>query len=779
MMSSVWLACLRLMVPSALRAAVMSDTTNTLADVEARLGRRAARRWLRAQVRGAIWPAVRYRFGSGTVGLQAAWRSVASLGADVRLVARGARRQPAFSSAVVLTLGLGIGGSVAIFSVVDAVLLRPLPYPDPAQLVRVWESNDVLGFPEDGPSPANFIDWEERNDVFDGVAAWWPETAIYRSEDRAEQVGVAHVSGDFFRLLGTEPLLGRLLSPADAVGSWYDNSGNHYGAEPVVAVSHRFWSARLGADPEAIGRVIEVNRAPWRIVAVMPPSFALPRSDIDLWNPWDLAARARTTGGRPSRDSRFLGAVGRLRTTLDLPAAQMRLNALAAALATEYPATNAGWGIRITPLSHELIDPARRPLGVLSGAVGLLLLTACANVAGLLLARSTSRRGEISVRRALGATRLRMVRLLVTESLSLALVGGVLGVVAASIGIDALLALQPGELPRAAEIGTDRRALAFGLLLSLGAGALAGGVPAWMASRDFVVDPSSGRRSAGARRTRLRATLVVAEIAVTLVLLVGAVLLASSFARLMEVDPGFDIDGAVVVRVPLESGVASSSGNGRVAFFEQLAARLGDLPGVDAVGAATALPMSSVGADFDRPYWRHGEPDPGATAAEAWIRMTTPGYFRALGRPLLAGRDFTVDDRFDFSDPGWRQAERVVVVSAGLAAANWPGEDAVDKRLVMNYPGAVYTYRVIGVVGDVRHHDLRQRPQPEISSPTHRTPTRRSTWCCEPVPAKRRRRFRLSVWWPRSTRISRCTASCRCVSWWPPPWQDSASPPRC
>ncbi len=558
--------------------------------------------------------------------------------------------------------------------------------------------------------------------MFDGVAAWWPETAIYRSEDRAEQVGVAHVSGDFFRLLGTEPLLGRLLAPTDAVGSWYDNSGNHYGAEPVIAVSHRFWSSRLGADPQAIGRLIEVNRAPWRIVAVMPPSFALPRSDIDLWNPWDPAARARTTGGRPSRDSRFLGAVGRLRTPLDLLAAQTRLDALAAALANEYPATNAGWGIRITPLSRELIDPVRRPLGLLSGAVGLLLLTACANVAGLLLARSTSRRAEISVRRALGATRLRMVRLLVTESLSLALVGGVLGVVAASIGVDALMALQPGELPRAAEIGIDRRALAFGLFLSLGAGALAGGVPAWMASGDSVVDRSSGRRSAGARRTRLRATLVVAEIAVTLVLLVGALLLARSFARLMEVDPGFDVDGAVVVRVPLESGVASSFGNGRVAFFEQLTARLADLPGVDAVGAATALPMSSVGADFDRPYWRHGEPDPGAAAAEAWIRMTTPGYFRALGRPLLAGRDFSADDRFDFSDPGWRQAERVIVVSAGLAASNWPGEDALGKRLVMNYPGAVYTYRVIGVVGDVRHHDLRQGPQPEIFIPYAQNP---------------------------------------------------------
>ncbi len=717
MMPPVWAGCLRVLLPPRLRFAVMRDTGTTFENLEARLGRRAALRWLRSQVRGAVGPSLRYRLESGAASMRHIGCAVTSLGADVRQAVRGAVHQPGFGVAVVLTLGLGIGGTVAIFSVVDAVLLRPLPYLDAERLVRVWESNATLGFLEDGPSPANFLDWEARNEVFDGIAAWWPETAIYKSANRAEQVEVAHVSGDFFRLLGTEPLVGRLLSPDDAVGSWYDNSGNHYGAEPVIAVSHQFWSSRLGADPQTVGRVIEVNRVLWRIIGVMPASFALPRADIDLWNSWDLGARAESTDGQPSRDSRFLGVVARLREGLDMSAAQLRLDGLAAALATEYPATNAGWGIRVTPLIGQLIDPARRPLGVLSGAVGLLLLTACANVAGLLLARSTARRGEISVRRALGATRARLVRLPVTESVSLALVGGLVGIGVAIIGVDALMALQPGNLPLAAEIGIDRRALAFGLVLSLVAGVLAGGVPAWIASSAAGVDRSTRRSSDGVRRTRLRASLVVAEIAVTLVLLVGALLLARSFARLMAVDPGFDLDNVIVIRVPLESGVASSSGNGRVAFFEQLTQRLGEMPGAEAVGATTALPMSSVGADFDRPFWRFGEPDPGAAAAEAWIRMTTPGYFRALGRPLMAGRDFAVDDRFDFSDSDWRQAERVIIVSAGLAASSWPNEDPLGKRLEMSYPGGVYAYRVVGVVGDVRHHDLRQGPQPEIFLP--------------------------------------------------------------
>lgn len=721
MMPRLWAAWLRLVLPPGLRSAVMRDTSTTFADIEAQTGRRAARRWLRRQVRGAVWPALRYRLGCAAARQRHVLKAVATVGADFRQAARRAARQPGFSLAVVLTLGLGIGGNVAIFSVVDAVLLRPLPYPEPEQLVRVWESNAALGFLEDGPSPANFLDWEARSEAFDGIAAWWLETAIYKSADRAEQLEVAHVSGDFFRLVGAEPLFGRTISPEDAEGSWYDNSGNHYGADPLIVVSHRFWTSRLGADPDAVGQVIEVNRAPWRIIGVMPASFALPKSDTDLWNPWDLAARAGSAAGRPSRDSRFLGVVGRLRRGLDISAARPRLDALATALAGEYPATNAGWGIRITPLSGQLVDPARRPLQVLFGAVGLLLLTACANVAGLLLARSGSRRGEISVRRALGATRARLLRLLVTESLSLAVLGGVVGTAAAYVGVDALMALQPGDLPRAAEIGIDHRALTFGLLLSLAAGALAGGVPAWIASSDSS-DRCVRRSFGGARPARLRASLVVVEIAMTLVLLVGALLLAGSFARLMAVDTGFDLDGVVVVRVPLESGVASSSGNGRVRFFDQLTRRLGELPGVEAVGATTALPMSAVGADFDRPFWRLGEPDPGAAAPEAWIRMTTPGYFRALGRPLLAGRDFGHDDRFDFSDPEWRQAERVVIVSAGLAESIWPNEDPLGKKIVMSYPGDVYAYRVVGLVGDVRHHDLRQGPQPEIFLPYAQNP---------------------------------------------------------
>ncbi len=647
----------------------------------------------------------------------------AQLGHDARGAIRSLRRGPAFSATIIATLGLAIGVVVALVTVFDAILIRPLPYREPAQLYRVWESNPELGFVQDGPSQANFLDWRRESGVFDGMAAWWVSTAVYTSEADALQATVAHVSGDLFELLGAQPQLGRWLRPEDAPGAWYDNAGNHFGSDRVVVISDRFWREKLGRDPAVVGRRLELNRAAWTVVGVMPPSFAIPRADIDLWNPWDLAAKPAAEGRPVSRDTRFLGVVGRLAGGHDRDSAAARLDALAASLAERHPATNRGWQIRISPLSSDVVGTVRAPLRLLLASVGLMLLAACANVSGLLLARGLARQPEIGLRMALGASRWRVISQLLFENMFLALVAGSLGTGLAFAIVRLIAAAQPMGLPRVDELALDARVLVAALAITTLCGLLAGALPAWSGARaDAVAGSRSTRGTAGSvGGMRLRQFFVVTQVGIAVVLLTGAGVLVRSLAGLFAVDPGWATSGVVVARVPLESGIASSA-NARMEFFDQLQRRLATVPQVDAVGAVTALPMSDVGADFDRPYWRADQPDPGAAAPEAWLRMSTPGYFAATGRRLANGRDFEATERFDLEDPSWRDAERVAIVSATLARGLWPEEDPVGQQLSLNFPRRVYPYRVVGVIEDARHHDLRDAPQAEIFLPYFQNP---------------------------------------------------------
>jgi putative ABC transport system permease protein len=645
------------------------------------------------------------------------------LGHDGRGAVRSLRRGPVFSATVIGTLGLAIGVVVSLVTVFDAILIRPLPYREPAQLYRVWEANPELGFLQDGPSQGNFLDWRRESGVFDGLAAWWAETAVYVSEGDALQATVAHVSGDLFELLGAEPQLGRWLRPEDAAGAWYDNAGNHFGADRVVVISDGFWREKLGRDPEVIGRRLEINRAAWTVVGVMPPSFAIPRADIDLWNSWDLTARPAAEGRPVSRDTRFLGVVGRLADGQERDSATARLDALAASLAERHPATNRGWEIRITPLSDDVVGTVRAPLRLLLAAVGLMLLAACANVSGLLLARGLARQPEIGLRMALGASRWRVSSQLLFENMLLALVAGLLGTGIAFAAVRLIAAAQPMSLPRVDELAVDLRVLIAALAITTLCGLLAGTLPAWAGARSDVAAGSRGTRgTAGSRGgTRLRQFFVVAQVSIAVVLLTVAGVLVRSLVGLFGVDPGWATSGVVVARVPLESGLASSA-NARMEFFDQLQRQLATVPQVDAVGAVTALPMSDIGADFDRPYWRADQPDPGAAAPEAWLRMSTPGYFAAMGRPLVSGRDFLATERFDLDDTSWRDAERVAIISAALARGLWPDSDPVGQQLSLNFPRQVYPYRVVGVVEDARHHDLRDAAQPEIFLPYFQNP---------------------------------------------------------
>jgi predicted permease len=620
---------------------------------------------------------------------------------DLAYTVRLLRKRPGFAAVCVVTIALGVGASTALFAVVDAVLLKPLPLPEPNTLVRIYDSNLAKGIEKTGVATGNLADWRQRVSQLRGLAGHYTMGRTLTVGLESEVLLAAQVTEDFFPVLGVGAAVGRTFTPEETASGVFNNAAAPVGADPVLLLSHGLWQRRFGSDPEVVGRTVLLERRPFRIVGVMPAGFAMPAPDVQVFLPWALE-------GDEPRDQHYVSAVSRLAPGASVAQAEEELRAIARTLETEHPQTNEGWSVDVVSLQEDVVGDSSRTLVVLLAAVALVLLVACANVALLSLARGLEREHEASVRLALGASRRRILRQFLMEPVVLAGLGGILGALLAVAGL-ALLKRSDAGLPRLHEIALDPRALAFTIAATAVAALISGLPSAWRRARtepapDLVGTPA---RVAGSRRRHaLRDALVVAEVAMAVVLLAGAGLLVRSYRALQAVDPGFDPHGVLVAPIFLDMEEYGKGGKSRT-YYATLIDRLEALPGVVSAGGATALPASPLGPDFERPVWAEDNPGDERTRRPAWVRMVTPHYFRTLGTKIVAGRAF--DDR-DGPD-----GARVVILSEGLARRLWPGADAVGRRLVVDYStSGTYPYEVVGVVNDVRFSGPRTEPRQEI-----------------------------------------------------------------
>ena len=622
---------------------------------------------------------------------------------DLRYALRSLLQRPGFTLVAALTLALGIGANSAIFSVLHGVLLRPLPYADPAAIVLPhtrWSANPRGPF-----SLPEYFDLREQTQALDRVGAYSNGTLTLTGAGEAERLRAGYVTADALPVLGVAPVLGRgFTAEEDAPGR-----------PAVVVLGDGLWRRRFGGDPAIVGRTLTLDDIPTTVIGIMPPGFQLPSHyavpGMELWTLLQLDPATN----RSERGGHWLEVVGRLHPGLAVEAADWEVAALVAGMVRQYPYEyQQDFGGFAVPAMEESVGRIRPVLVLLMGAVGLLLLIACANVASLLLARAEARQREIAVRAALGARSGRLVRQLLTESLVLAAAGGGAGVLLASWLVHALVAAAPPTLPRLESIGLDGWSVAFAAVLSLGTGLLFGLAPALHAAGPnlFLMLTDGGRAgTAGRQRQRLRRGLVVAQIALALVLLVGAGLLIQSFARLRGVDPGFVPDGLLTARLEL-SPVRYPRNDQIRAFYEELVRRLEQVPGVAAVATVKALPMTQL----ELGDWsfveegRHSLPPRPADWVLANWQAVSPGYFETMRIPLLQGRDVAAADRV--GAPG------VAIVNRTLARRAWPGGDALGKRILLGGGASDSVWRtVIGVAGDVRHRGLDVEPQPEIYLP--------------------------------------------------------------
>ena len=618
---------------------------------------------------------------------------------DLKYAVRSLLRAKGFAAVAVLTVALGIGASTAIWTVVYGVLLRPLPYPEPERLVQAWQVFKQGG--RGNFSEPNFEDVRAENRSFSYLARYASGTRSVSGGAEPVRVRVAAVSPDFFRVLGVEPVLGR---------SFVDDEEREGGA-PAVIVGHGYWQRYLGANRDFSTFRLTFGARVHAVVGVLPAGFGFP-AGTEIWTPSTAFPPV------PSRTAHNWSVVGRLKEGIPLGEARAEMTAIAARLASAYGEDTWMRDAALVPLQEQISGKTRPALLILLGAVGFLLLVACANVVNLLLTRATKRSTELAARSALGASRMRLVQQLLTESLVLSLAGGALGVFLAGAGVRILLALEPGNLPRTSEIETSGPVLGFALGLSVLTAAALGLVTAFRATSlpiQEALRESSRTQAGGARTQRLRSGLVVAQIAVTLVLVVGAGLLARSFWRLLSTDPGFRRESSVVMDVSQASPADGSERWRLVRFYDDLLARLAATPGLDAVGGVHQFPLSGSFANGMFVIVRAGESigtenfvrwakEPGRTG-DAEFRIASEGYFRAMGIPLVRGRLFDVRDAPD--------APHAALVSESLAKKQWPGEDALGKRVQFgNMDGDESIFTIVGVVGDVRERGLDAEPRP-------------------------------------------------------------------
>jgi predicted permease len=619
---------------------------------------------------------------------------------DLAHAVRQLRRRPAFAIVTVLTLAVGIGADTAVFSVADHVVLRPLPHHDAGSIVALWEFDQRTGESRKEVSAGNFVSWRDRSQSFASMALIEPYGFdLSASDGPPVAVRTWGVTEGFFETIGGPPVLGRGFLPDEHVPN----------APPAVVLSYRFWQQRYGSDPRLIGSTIQLDGAPATVIGVAPPWLNYPEYR-DLYNTKRWYPNEET-----DRRSSYMYAVGRLKPGVTLAQAQAELDAIGTQLAAEYPATNTSLRINAVAFEEQVLGDVRPALLVLLVAVGFVLLIACANVASLLLARAAERERELAVRAALGAGRPRLVRQLVTESLALALLGGVLGIALAYGGVRVLVALSPPNLPRLEAIAVDARILTFALAITLLTAVLFGLAPALRASRPDLLTPlrAAGRVLSGAiERLNLRRALVAGEIALALVLLIGAGLLVRSFVALLDQDLGFAAENRATFQAFLWD--LNPAPEQRLQRARAITEALATTPGVEAVGITNAVPFHPSQIDGMSSLVVDGRPLP-ATGEEqrVYTLIATPEYFRVMGIPVLAGRPFGPTDRA--GAPG------VALVNQTLARRFFPDEDPVGKRVRFGVMGSPQDWEIVGVVGDVRPRTLDGEPRPEAFVPLEQT----------------------------------------------------------
>jgi putative ABC transport system permease protein len=628
---------------------------------------------------------------------------------DVRIAVRGYLSKPLFTGIVLSILALAIGANSAIFSVVNAVLLRPLDYPQPSALVSMSQ-RDRATQRRRPISPPNFFDVKEQAGAFASMAAYWsPSVSLSGDGGEPEKVQAATSTYDLFGVLGVGPILGRALTADDDIP----------GAPAVALIGNGLWRRRFGGDPNIVGRETMLDGAPTLIVGVMPPAFDFPAAGTDLWMPMRLSRTQPPNRAIPAdkyRQYRILNVVARLKPDVSIEQAGLEISAIAARLEAAYPEANRNGGLRLVPLQETMVAATRPALLILLAAVGCVLLIACANVGGLLLVRAAGRTREISIRMALGADRRRLVQQMLTESLVLGAAGGVAGLVVSEWALDLLLRFAPAGIPRLDRVQIDGAAVAFTFAIALGAGIVFGLAPAFQIGTHRLQDAllASSRGLVSGSRQWVRQALTVAEIALSLMLLVGAALLIQSFARMLQVDAGFRASSVLTV-ARIELPRSRPSAESSAAFFEAFVGRLRAIPGVEAAAITLGLPLDPRARFFvdESTFSIEGDaPLPMAQRPTAPVHVVSPGYFAALGVPLVRGRMF--DERDRAGAPG------VVIINEAMAQRFWPNQSPLGRRLTHDLsivPGQPASREIVGVVGNIRHFGLEQPSEPQMFVP--------------------------------------------------------------
>jgi len=615
---------------------------------------------------------------------------------DIRYAIRMCVRTPGFTVIAVLALALGIGANTAIFTIVNAVLLEPLPFRDPGRLVVMWETNGRRGGRPNVLGPANFLRWRERATAFERTAPFYDYRTNLTGSGAPEEVVGMDVTPDFFPTLGVAPIIGRAFA---------DDEGPQ-GHDAVTVLSYGLWQRRFAGDAGVIGRTIQLNSRSVTVIGVMPADMrlflsrgSLAAKPAELWMPFAFTEAHRTPRGR------YMSAIARLKPGVELTEAQAQMDTIARGLTSEFPQFDTGWGALLVPMHRELSGDLRPALLVLSGAVAFVLLIACANVANLLLARGATRQREIAIRSALGAGRIRVIRQLLTESLVLCVLGGGLGLLVAQWGLALLLAISPVSLADLGPVHLSYPVLAFTGVVSIATAIVCGFAPAFEGSRGSVQEAlKDGARQIGAsiRHRRIRQAFVVGEIALAVVLLVGAGLMIRSFGTLRGVNPGFDASNVLTGRVTIPTRRYPNDAK-RIEFFASLVARLSSIPGVESAGAVSYLPLAGLGAGTGFTIVGEPPPPPGQVPTTD-VSVCDDGYFRAMRVPLLRGRLF--------SEREMREKSNVVVINDTLARRYFAGQDPLGKSLVIAMNDPNVPTEIIGVVGDVKFAGLDAETHP-------------------------------------------------------------------